>query len=59
MFIKFTSHFLGADLKERAQMTQQQATMFVKGLRSLMNKIQYLPVPIIAALDGSALGLIH
>ncbi|KAI4457208.1 enoyl-coa hydratase-related [Holotrichia oblita] len=46
----------GADLKERTQMTQQQATMFVKGLRSLMNKIQNLPVPIIAALDGSALG---
>ncbi|XP_029110703.1 enoyl-CoA hydratase domain-containing protein 2, mitochondrial [Scleropages formosus] len=46
----------GADLKERAQMTNAEAEHFVCGLRSLMNEIAFLPMPTIAALDGFALG---
>ncbi|KAF7690153.1 enoyl-CoA hydratase domain-containing protein 2, mitochondrial isoform X1 [Silurus meridionalis] len=46
----------GADLKERAQMSNSEAEHFVHGLRSLMNEIAVLPMPTIAALDGFALG---
>ncbi|XP_030627308.1 enoyl-CoA hydratase domain-containing protein 2, mitochondrial [Chanos chanos] len=46
----------GADLKERAQMTNAEAELFVYGLRSLMNEIAALPMPTIAAVDGFALG---
>ncbi|KAL4634968.1 enoyl-CoA hydratase domain-containing protein 2, mitochondrial-like [Arapaima gigas] len=46
----------GADLKERAQMTNMEAEHFVSGLRSLMNDIASLPMPTIAAVDGFALG---
>lgn len=46
----------GADLKERARMTQQQVSLFVTALRSLMNRIHNLPIPVIAALDGAAIG---
>ncbi|XP_043075229.1 enoyl-CoA hydratase domain-containing protein 2, mitochondrial isoform X2 [Puntigrus tetrazona] len=46
----------GADLKERAQMSNPEAELFVHGLRSLMNDIAVLPVPTIAAVDGFALG---
>lgn len=46
----------GADLKERAQMSNAEAELFVHGLRSLMNDIAALPMPTIAAVDGFALG---
>uniref|UniRef100_A0AAY4CNJ7 Enoyl CoA hydratase domain containing 2 n=1 Tax=Denticeps clupeoides TaxID=299321 RepID=A0AAY4CNJ7_9TELE len=46
----------GADLKERARMSNSEAEHFVLGLRSLMNEIAALPMPTIAAVDGFALG---
>ncbi|KAA0708831.1 Enoyl-CoA hydratase domain-containing protein 2, mitochondrial [Triplophysa tibetana] len=46
----------GADLKERAQMSNSEAEHFVQSLRSLMNDIAALPMPAIAAVDGFALG---
>uniref|UniRef100_A0AAY5EQ86 Enoyl CoA hydratase domain containing 2 n=1 Tax=Electrophorus electricus TaxID=8005 RepID=A0AAY5EQ86_ELEEL len=46
----------GADLKERAQMSNSEAEHFVHGLRSLMNEIAALPMPTVAAVDGFALG---
>ncbi|XP_063056738.1 enoyl-CoA hydratase domain-containing protein 2, mitochondrial [Engraulis encrasicolus] len=46
----------GADLKQRAQMSNPEAEFFVHGLRSLMNEIAALPMPTIAAVDGFALG---
>ncbi|KAK7150622.1 hypothetical protein R3I93_011765 [Phoxinus phoxinus] len=46
----------GADLKERAQMSNPEAELFVHGLRSLMSDIAALPMPTIAAVDGFALG---
>lgn len=46
----------GADLKERATMTPQEVQRFVTGLRSLMKSIENLPVPVISAIDGVALG---
>ncbi|XP_069498280.1 enoyl-CoA hydratase domain-containing protein 2, mitochondrial [Ambystoma mexicanum] len=46
----------GADLKERAQMSNEEVGHFVQRLRSLMSGIAALPMPTIAALDGSALG---
>ncbi|MBN3314980.1 ECHD2 protein, partial [Atractosteus spatula] len=62
----------GADLKERAQMSNSEAELFVHGLRSMMTEIgmtrpqsssaiqslsrAVLPMPTIAALDGFALG---
>ncbi|XP_069593998.1 enoyl-CoA hydratase domain-containing protein 2, mitochondrial [Ranitomeya imitator] len=46
----------GADLKERAQMGNSEASLFVQSLRKLMNEIAALPMPTIAAVDGYALG---
>ncbi|CAG9854226.1 unnamed protein product [Phyllotreta striolata] len=46
----------GADLKERLGMDQQEVHHFVKKLRGLSHKIYSLPVPVIAAIDGVALG---
>uniref|UniRef100_A0A8R1HIZ8 Uncharacterized protein n=1 Tax=Caenorhabditis japonica TaxID=281687 RepID=A0A8R1HIZ8_CAEJA len=46
----------GADLKERKTMTQQEATKFVNGLRESFTDIEKLPQPVIAAIDGFALG---
>ncbi|KAM9762430.1 enoyl-CoA hydratase domain-containing protein 2, mitochondrial isoform 1-T1 [Menidia menidia] len=46
----------GADLKERALMSNAESDLFVHGLRSLMTQIAALPMPTIAALDGAALG---
>lgn len=37
-------------------MTPEEATEFVKTLRSLLISIEQLPMPVIAALDGAALG---
>ena len=46
----------GADLKERSQMTQTQTSQFVTKLRNLMNDIENLPIPTIAAINGYCLG---
>ncbi|XP_072129832.1 enoyl-CoA hydratase domain-containing protein 2, mitochondrial [Mobula birostris] len=46
----------GADLKERAQMSNAEVGQFVHKLRSLMSNIASLPMPTIAAIDGYALG---
>ena len=42
----------GADLKERATMSQTEAELFVERLRALMTKIATVPVPTIAAVEG-------
>uniref|UniRef100_A0A673MP55 Enoyl-CoA hydratase domain-containing protein 2, mitochondrial-like n=1 Tax=Sinocyclocheilus rhinocerous TaxID=307959 RepID=A0A673MP55_9TELE len=54
--VVFRSLIPWADLKERAQMSNPEAELFVHGLRSLMNDIAALPMPTIAAVDGFALG---
>lgn len=46
----------GADLKERATMTMDEAEAFVMQLRSTMQQLSDLPVPVIAAIDGVAVG---
>ncbi|XP_048457643.1 enoyl-CoA hydratase domain-containing protein 2, mitochondrial-like [Rhincodon typus] len=46
----------GADLKERAQMSNTEVGHFVHRLQNLMNNIALLPMPTIAAIDGYALG---
>ncbi|KAE8233618.1 hypothetical protein CF326_g1347 [Tilletia indica] len=46
----------GADLKERATMSIPQVDSFLLSLRSAMSNIESLPVPVIAALDGLAMG---
>lgn len=46
----------GADLKERATMTPVEVQRFVTSLRGLFKNIEQLPVPVISAVDGAALG---
>lgn len=46
----------GADLKERAGMSQAETAAFVHGLRSAFTELEDLPMPVIAALDGAAFG---
>ncbi|KAH7678478.1 CBN-ECH-5 protein, partial [Aphelenchoides avenae] len=46
----------GADLKERRTMPAEEVPKFVDGLRGLMNSLAALPLPVIAAVDGFALG---
>lgn len=46
----------GADLKERATMTPVEVQRFVTSLRGLLKNIEQLPVPVISAIDGAALG---
>ncbi|XP_053432504.1 enoyl-CoA hydratase domain-containing protein 2, mitochondrial isoform X2 [Nycticebus coucang] len=46
----------GADLKERAQMSEAEVGVFVQRLRGLMDEIAAFPAPTIAAMDGFALG---
>lgn len=46
----------GADLKERIMLTQNQVSEFVTSLRKLLIDIEQLPMPVIAAIDGVALG---
>ncbi|GAA37244.2 methylglutaconyl-CoA hydratase [Clonorchis sinensis] len=46
----------GADLKERAEVPDEQTPALVGGLRSLFQRIYALPFPVVAAVDGSALG---
>ncbi|KAI0050186.1 ClpP/crotonase [Auriscalpium vulgare] len=46
----------GADLAERRTMSQTQVSKFLVDLRSALSKLESLPVPTIAAMDGPALG---
>jgi len=46
----------GADLKERLTMTQEEAGAFVSSIRRMTMDIEDLPMPVIAAIDGAALG---
>uniref|UniRef100_A0A8I3X8K5 Methylglutaconyl-CoA hydratase, mitochondrial n=1 Tax=Callithrix jacchus TaxID=9483 RepID=A0A8I3X8K5_CALJA len=46
----------GADLKERAKMSSSEVGPFVSKIRAVINDIANLPVPMIAAIDGLALG---
>ena len=48
----------GADLKERAKMTPSQVGPFVSKARKLIYELENLPMPVIAAIDGHALGTI-
>ncbi|TFL00550.1 ClpP/crotonase-like domain-containing protein [Pterulicium gracile] len=46
----------GADLAERRTMTPIQVVKFLADLRAVLGKLENLPVPTIAAIDGPALG---
>ena len=46
----------GADLKERATMTESEVAPFVAGIRALILSVANFPAPTIVALDGAALG---
>lgn len=46
----------GADLKERKQMSPDEVPVFVDSLRRVMDDISALPLPVIAVIDGFALG---
>lgn len=46
----------GADLKERRQMTEIEVFQFVDFLRRTFNELSALPFPVLAAIDGFALG---
>lgn len=46
----------GADLKERQTLSPGEVRRFVNSLRQLVVSIENLPMPVIGALDGAALG---
>jgi enoyl-CoA hydratase/carnithine racemase len=46
----------GADLKERARMSADEVHAFHRGLRGALRAIEGVPQPVIAALNGAALG---
>lgn len=46
----------GADLKERATFTPPQTRAFLTSLRAAFTKLESLPLPTIAAINGPALG---
>ncbi|PFH51372.1 hypothetical protein AMATHDRAFT_142706 [Amanita thiersii Skay4041] len=46
----------GADLAERRTMSQPQVAKFLADLRDTLGKLENLPMPTIAAIDGPALG---
>ena len=46
----------GADLKERAGMSQDQVRRFLKHIREALSDLENLPKPVIAAVNGLALG---
>jgi enoyl-CoA hydratase/carnithine racemase len=43
---------IGADLKERLEMPQEEVGPFVSKIKEIFSKIFALPVPTIVALDG-------
>ncbi|CAF3591516.1 unnamed protein product [Rotaria sp. Silwood1] len=45
---------LGADLKERLDMPQEEVGPFVSKIKEIFSKIFSLPIPTIAALDGES-----
>ncbi|KAK2584989.1 hypothetical protein KPH14_008519 [Odynerus spinipes] len=46
----------GADLHERLKMDKLEVSQFVTSLRNVMNDIESIPIPVISAIDGVALG---
>ncbi len=46
----------GADLKERAEMSAEEAATFVQGIRDSFSALERLPMPVIAVLEGAAFG---
>jgi enoyl-CoA hydratase/carnithine racemase len=46
----------GADLKERARMGEAEVHAFHQGLRAALEAIEAAPQPVVAALNGAALG---
>ena len=46
----------GADLKERATMSMEEAAAFVTRLRNTMQRLSQLPIPTLAAVEGVAVG---
>jgi len=46
----------GADLKERATLTPDQVKRFILTIRNLLTTLQNLPLPVISAINGIALG---
>lgn len=46
----------GADLKERAQMTPAEVDAFVQAIGAAFTELEQLPMPVIAVIEGSALG---
>jgi len=46
----------GADLKERATLTRDEVKKFILTIRNLLTAVQNLPIPVIAAVNGIALG---
>ena len=46
----------GADLKERCRMSQASVAEFLKKLNNLVTALEDLPVPVIAVVEGPALG---
>jgi enoyl-CoA hydratase/carnithine racemase len=51
-FIDVLLFELGADLKERLDMPQEEVGPFVSKIKEVFSKIFGLPIPTIAALDG-------
>lgn len=46
----------GADLKERLTLTEKELSQYNIEIRSTMTRIAELPIPVLAAIDGHALG---
>lgn len=46
----------GADLKERASMNEKEVRQTLGGIRQMIERIASLPQPVIAAINGAALG---